>query len=115
MPAVPLPTVTSPTAKPVTASLKNCPDAADTTSGVLAIRGADDLVVVLLRDEWLEQVHWAGEPVKHLVSTDDGVRMAPRRSFALWKETMRGRSQPWETQALADAEALQLLLSMRTR
>lgn len=91
------------------------PDAADTTSGLLAIRGADDLVVVLLRDEWLEQVHWAGEPVKHLVSTDDGVRMAPRRSFALWKETMRGRSQPWETQALADAEALQLLLSMRTR
>ena len=91
------------------------PGADDATSGVMAIRASDGLLLLLLRDEWVQQVRWAGEPVKHLVSTDDGVRVAPRRSFAQWKETMRGRSQPWSEQSLADAEALQLLLATRAR
>src|SRR5690606_16319575 len=65
-------------------------------AGVLAIPlGTPGEWLFLFRREQAAQVSWAGEPNKALVPTDDGVRLAPRRSFALWREVVRGRSRPW--------------------
>ncbi len=79
-------------------------------AGLLAMRIGKDQAVLLLRREQVEEVRWAGEPVKHLVSTDDGVRLAPRRSFNSWRETVRGQSSHWDDAALEDAGAATVLL-----
>ena len=49
------------------------------------------------RPEHIEVVNWAGDPKKPVkVSETDGeVRLQPRSSFALWKESVTGRSEPW--------------------
>ncbi len=68
-------------------------------SGVLAIRISPDRPEFLLwfRPEQVEEVSWAGDPHKPVdVSEADGsVRLRPRGSFALWKESVRNRSTPW--------------------
>jgi chemotaxis family two-component system sensor kinase Cph1 len=77
-----------------------------TASGALAVTlsGEGDLVV-WFRPEVVQTVSWAGDPRK-LVSLADGEpRLTPRGSFALWRETVRHRSlpwQPWEIEAAGD-------------
>jgi light-regulated signal transduction histidine kinase (bacteriophytochrome) len=68
-------------------------------SGVLAVRISAGQPEFLLwfRPEQIEVVNWAGDPHKPVdVSEVDGtVRLRPRGSFALWKESVRDRSTPW--------------------
>jgi len=68
-------------------------------SGVLAIRISPKLpdLVLWFRPEQVEIVKWAGDPHKPVeVSEADGMlRLRPRNSFALWKESVRNRSIPW--------------------
>lgn len=60
------------------------------------------------RPEVVQQVRWAGEPHKEVAELPDGqVRLEPRRSFAEWQQSVKGRSAPWDA---AEAEALQKLL-----
>jgi chemotaxis family two-component system sensor kinase Cph1 len=47
------------------------------------------------RPEQIRQVNWAGDPTKTVVKGDEGVRLSPRGSFALWRQTVHGRSFPW--------------------
>ncbi len=69
---------------------------ADGLAGVLAMAfGRDGDGVYCFRKEQVEEVTWAGQPHKATVPTDDGLRIAPRRSFAAWRETVRGQSVPW--------------------
>lgn len=84
--------------------------ASDGHAGILGMRLTDGRAVLLLRREQSREVRWAGEPVKHLVSTDDGVRLAPRRSFNIWRETVGGQAQPWSREDLEDAEPTAMLL-----
>ena len=80
-------------------------------AGVLGLRlGGDEDWLLLFRDEQLQDVRWAGEPAKALVPTDDGTRIAPRRSFATWREQVRGRSLPWSDADRRAAERLHRLL-----
>ncbi|RZA14197.1 MAG: hypothetical protein EOP93_19015, partial [Lysobacteraceae bacterium] len=65
-------------------------------AGLLAVPfGRRDDWILFFRREQVEQVRWAGDPHKPMIPTDDGVRIAPRRSFATWRETVRGHSLPW--------------------
>ncbi|NVN87298.1 MAG: GAF domain-containing protein [Rhodopseudomonas sp.] len=68
-------------------------------SGVLAVRISPKLpeFVLWFRPEQVETVAWAGDPHKPVeVSESDGMlRLRPRNSFALWKESVRNRSIPW--------------------
>lgn len=60
------------------------------------------------RCEVVQEVRWGGEPYKELVSLPDGlVRLEPRRSFAVWQQSVQGHSDPFEK---IDADALQHLL-----
>lgn len=48
------------------------------------------------RAEQVRNVDWAGDPQKTVIKgTGEDVRLSPRGSFSLWKETVRGRSAPW--------------------
>jgi light-regulated signal transduction histidine kinase (bacteriophytochrome) len=66
-------------------------------AGALALGLPEGQAVVWVRDEVLRTVDWGGDPrSKDARSHDDGsVRLSPRTSFALWREQVRGRSEPW--------------------
>jgi len=57
-------------------------------------------------------VEWAGDPRKQLNADSNEVppRLSPRGSFALWVETVRGRSLPWEAWQVEAASHLRRLL-----
>jgi chemotaxis family two-component system sensor kinase Cph1 len=88
---------------------------ADKASGALYIgltEGTGDYIL-LLRRELTETVVWAGNPDK-TVSVDEWGRLRPRTSFAAWKETVRGRSQPWSELELENASLVrEQLLRLR--
>lgn len=83
-------------------------------AGILAIpfgRRGDWLL--FFRREQREDVLWAGDPHKPMVATDDGLRIAPRRSFSSWRETVRGHALPWSDGDRRAARQLQRLLQER--
>lgn len=52
--------------------------------------------LIWLRRPVINQVQWAGNPEKPLEETKAGYRLTPRSSFALWQETVQGKSRAWE-------------------
>ena len=90
------------------------PGARDGLAGVLALPfGRRDDWLLFFRAEQVEDVVWAGDPHKSMVATDDGVRIAPRKSFASCRETVRGRGVPWTEPERAAADRLRWLLQER--
>lgn len=79
-------------------------------AGVIGMRiGADDARLYVFRREQVEDVRWAGDPAK-AIATDDGDRIAPRRSFAEWTQRVRGRSVAFSDADLRGAERMARLL-----
>jgi light-regulated signal transduction histidine kinase (bacteriophytochrome) len=70
---------------------------AGVASGVLAARLGENEWLIWLRPEQVADVSWAGDPHKpvDVVETEGAIRLRPRGSFALWKESVRHRSTPW--------------------
>jgi light-regulated signal transduction histidine kinase (bacteriophytochrome) len=90
----------------------------ETASGLLALRLSATARDYLLwfRPEVIQTVKWAGNPSKPVDLSDDGQRLFPRTSFALWIETMRLKSLPWldfEVQAARDLRVSLLERSLR--
>jgi two-component system, chemotaxis family, sensor kinase Cph1 len=68
-------------------------------SGLLALRISRMQHTYLLwfRPEVIQTIDWGGEPTKPVeIDTDNRLRMSPRKSFALWKETVQLKSLPWK-------------------
>jgi two-component system, chemotaxis family, sensor kinase Cph1 len=70
---------------------------ADVAAGALGIGSSDDSWIIWLRPELPEIVDWGGDPhnSKLYATEGDEVRLSPRKSFDLWREVVRGHSQPW--------------------
>ncbi|MEP0909566.1 ATP-binding protein [Leptolyngbya sp. GB1-A1] len=63
----------------------------------LAISKTNRNYILWFRPEVVQTVNWGGDPNKPVqVEQDGSVRLSPRRSFALWQETVRGKSLPWK-------------------
>ena len=68
-------------------------------SGLLALQisRVQQTFIVWFRPEVIQTVNWGGNPHKPTEVAEDGtVRMSPRRSFAKWQETVKGKSLPWK-------------------
>ncbi len=67
-------------------------------SGLLAIPISDKSYVMWFRSEVIQTVNWGGDPHKafEAVETEGTVQLSPRKSFKLWKETVRLKSLPWK-------------------
>lgn len=67
-------------------------------SGLLAIPISKRSFVLWFRPEVIQTVNWGGDPNKayELKGTQDAPQLCPRQSFALWKETVRLKSLPWQ-------------------
>jgi light-regulated signal transduction histidine kinase (bacteriophytochrome) len=81
----------------------------DVAAGVLALRLSKRKpeYAMWFRPEQARTVHWAGNPEKpvEIDRSADEIRLMPRASFALWKQSVEGRSKPWaefEIQAAVD-------------
>ncbi|MFB2918738.1 ATP-binding protein [Aerosakkonema funiforme] len=68
-------------------------------SGLLAISIFLDRTcyqVVWFRPEIIQTVNWGGNPNQPVTLEENGgLRLSPRKSFALWKETVIGKSLVW--------------------
>ena len=89
----------------------------DGVAGVLGVPldpSTDDWLF-FFRCEEVEEVRWAGRPDQPLQLDGDGNRLGPRRSFAAWHETVRGRSVPWSDADFRTADRLSMVLRERYR
>lgn len=93
---------------------------ADRASGLLAISISKRYAsyVLWFRPEVVRTVKWGGNPVKAAQPDPDGGpdRLHPRKSFEIWKETVKGRSLPWsvpEAEAAKDLRASVLGIVLR--
>lgn len=67
-------------------------------SGLLAIPIAKRNYVLWFRPEVIQTVNWGGNPNQAFeINQESGnLRLCPRKSFELWKETVRLTSLPWK-------------------
>ena len=77
-------------------------------AGALAIGTLPDRWLIWFRPELEQSVVWGGDPHnKQLAAAEDGtVRLSPRKSFDKWRETVSGRSRPWDEQDVEAARDL---------
>ncbi len=70
----------------------------DIASGLLVIPISKRNYVLWFRPEVIQTVNWGGDPNKayDLKHHDGDYQMCPRKSFQLWKETVRLKSLPWK-------------------
>jgi light-regulated signal transduction histidine kinase (bacteriophytochrome)/CheY-like chemotaxis protein len=84
----------------------------DDACGVLAIplsqRPRDYLF--FFRKEVVQTLDWAGNPEKSYTTGPMGDRLTPRKSFAIWKETVRLQAKPWTDADRETAEAIRAVL-----
>lgn len=98
----------------IVAALKERPEVFATDSfgddgGLLAVAIAKDIgeYILWFRPPVDRVVNWAGEPAKQVATNERGTpRLSPRGSFALWKETIRGRARPWRRWEIESASRL---------
>lgn len=67
-------------------------------SGLLAIPISQRNYVLWFRPEAIQTVNWGGNPNNafEAVEIDGNVQLSPRKSFELWKETVRLKSLSWQ-------------------
>lgn len=77
-------------------------------SGVLAIplSQVSDDCLLFFRKERLQTLNWAGNPDKSYETGPFGDRLTPRKSFAIWKETVERHSVPWSEADIEVASAI---------
>lgn len=84
----------------------------DGIAGLLAMRlGRRDDWLLFFRNEQVQDVLWAGEPVKQTQSVAGRMVLKPRERFEAWREVIRGRSLPWIELDRRMAERLRHLLN----
>jgi light-regulated signal transduction histidine kinase (bacteriophytochrome)/CheY-like chemotaxis protein len=92
--------------------------AKDCASGLLSISislNYSSYHIIWFREEVIQTVNWAGDPSKLLDIDDDDAEPSPRRSFELWKETVKAKSLPWtevETEAALDLRGTLMLAAL---
>lgn len=58
------------------------------------------------RREKVQTLNWAGDPNKTYATGPHGDRLTPRKSFAIWKQTIERHSEPWKEDEQVAAEAV---------
>lgn len=67
--------------------------------------------IIWFRPEKIQTVNWAGASSNPISITENGeARYTPRKSFELWQETVRNKSQPWQPLEIEAALELRKIL-----
>ena len=85
---------------------------ANVASGLLVIAVSRDPsdFILWFRPELVETALWAGDPAKPMTIGPDGDRLSPRKSFEVWKHTVRNRALPWTSAEIDSAFDLRVSL-----
>lgn len=96
----------------MTVDLPSLRSSGDGICGLIAIplsqRSRDYLF--FFRREVTQTLEWAGNPEKQYETGPLGDRLTPRKSFAVWKETVRDKAQPWSAGDIEVADAIRAVL-----
>jgi two-component system, chemotaxis family, sensor kinase Cph1 len=88
----------------------------ESASGILAISillYQTSYHIIWFRPEVIHTVNWGGNPNKPVVLESNGsVSLSPRKSFELWKETVREKSLPWQQVEIDAAQELKSTLML---
>jgi light-regulated signal transduction histidine kinase (bacteriophytochrome)/ActR/RegA family two-component response regulator len=94
---------------PQAGALQSLPQAAGLLAAGLGGESVDFLAFT--RPEVPDEVAWAGARGSKAVTRENGrIRLEPRRSFAVWKETIAGTARPWSAPEVKACERLLLIL-----
>ena len=63
------------------------------------------------RKEQAQTLDWGGDPEKSYETGPHGDRLTPRKSFAIWKQTVQAQSLPWINSDREIAEAVRIALA----
>jgi two-component system, chemotaxis family, sensor kinase Cph1 len=66
--------------------------------------------LIWFRPEWPHTQTWAGEPDKTVRKAARLERINPRKSFASWRQSIRGQSRPWAARDLFAIDEVQSLV-----
>ena len=66
--------------------------------------------LIFFRKELVQTLNWAGNPDKSYDTGPHGDRLTPRKSFDIWKQTVRRQAQPWTDADREIAEAARVAL-----
>jgi light-regulated signal transduction histidine kinase (bacteriophytochrome) len=66
--------------------------------------------LIWFRPEWPHTQTWAGTPGNAAGKTPGPQRINPHKSFASWRQSIRGQSRPWTTRDLFAVEEVQSLV-----
>ncbi|RBY95031.1 histidine kinase [Blastococcus sp. TBT05-19] len=80
--------------------------------GALVLPLPEGQYVLWFRGEAVRHIDWGGDPHNKAIAEREGdeVRLSPRKSFERWRETVRGRSEPWSAQEVTEATELRIHL-----
>ena len=80
----------------------------DEAAGGIAIVLSREPAIVLLgfRNEFEQELTWGGDVTKPAIKSPPGERISPRKSFAAYKQTIRGKSLPWTEDDLEKARQM---------
>jgi light-regulated signal transduction histidine kinase (bacteriophytochrome) len=80
----------------------------DVCSGIIIVplSVSHDYYLMGFRQEVLQQIKWGGNPNEAVHFDSDGKKYHPRHSFEIWKETVSGRSVPFQKVEMEAAEML---------
>ncbi|HEX8926060.1 MAG TPA: ATP-binding protein, partial [Terriglobales bacterium] len=81
---------------------------AEKASGLLAVRISllRGTYVLWFRPEVIQTVRWGGDPTKPVHGPGQGLQLHPRKSFEMWKETVRHQSRAWSSVEVESANDL---------
>ncbi|GGB93900.1 ATP-binding protein [Dyadobacter sediminis] len=66
--------------------------------------------IIWMRPEKVETINWAGDPKKAVLQSENGFRLSPRKSFELWMEVVKHKSNPWRKSELNAASSFSYAL-----
>lgn len=95
------------------AALPEAEDYAAGAAGVLAVplSVTPRDYLFFFRKELVRTLEWAGNPEKSYETGPLGDRLTPRKSFAIWRETVRMQSQRWSELERETGEAARSMLA----
>ncbi len=82
------------------------------TAGLMAVSLSQvkNDYLLFFRKELIQTLNWGGNPEKSYQTGPMGDRLTPRKSFAIWKETVHKQAQPWTDEDRQIAEAARVAL-----
>ena len=62
--------------------------------------------IAWIRQEVEKTVNWGGDPSKAMNIDAENQSLTPRKSFSLWKEVVKGQSEPWQKPEIKAASVI---------